>query len=59
MEAEVVGLAVYLYIYMFICWCWQKQLFICSFVRKNVRCFHCLAGNSAVIRSTSPTLFNT
>ena len=33
----------------------KKLLFICSFVRKNVRCFHCLAQNSAVIRSTSPT----
>jgi len=24
---------------------------------KNVLCFHCLAGNSAIIRSISPTLF--
>ena len=34
----------------------------CSYVLscvKNVRCFHCLAGNSAIIRSTSPTLFYT
>jgi len=34
----------------------KKQLFMCSFVRKNVRCFHSLAGNSTIIRSTSPTL---
>jgi len=37
----------------------KKLLFICSFVRKNTHCFHCLAGNSAIIRSTSPTLFDT
>jgi len=36
----------------------KKLLFICSFVRKSMRCFHCLAGNSAIIRSTSPTLFD-
>jgi len=32
----------------------------CSYVlsHKNVHCFHCLAGNSAIIRSTSPTLFD-
>jgi len=36
----------------------KKLLFLCSFVRKNVRCFHCLAGNSAIIRSTCPTLFD-
>jgi len=38
------------FISMFICWCWhgyEKRLFVCSFVRKNVRCFHSLAGNSA------------
>jgi len=34
----------------------------CSYVLlcvKNMRCFHCLAGNSAIIQSTSPTLVDT
>ena len=36
----------------------KKLLFICSFVHKNVRCFHCLAGNSAIIQSTFPMLLD-
>jgi len=43
-EAEVVGLVVYFDIYVYLLmWTWltyQKRLFICSFVRKNVRSFH-------------------
>jgi len=59
MEAEVASLAVYFYIYVYLLmltWLPKKRLLICSFVRKSVHCFHCLAGNSAIIRSTSPTL---
>jgi len=61
MEAEVVSLVVYFYIYVYLLTLTllpKKLLFICSFVSKNVHYFHCLAGNSAIIRSASPTLFD-
>ena len=61
MEMEIVSLVVYFYIYVYLLmltWL-PKRFFICSFVRKNTHCFHFLAGNSAIIRSTSPILFDT
>jgi len=52
------SLFVYLCLFVDVDMVTKKLLFICFFMRINVRCFHCLAGNSAIIRSTSPTLFN-
>jgi len=61
MGAEVVSLVVYFYIlflFVDVDMVTKKLLFTCSFVHKNVHCFHCLAGNSAIIRSTSPSPFD-
>jgi len=52
------SLFLYLRLFVYVDMVTKKLLSICYFVRKYVRCFHCLAGNSAIIRSALPTLFN-